>query len=177
MQRVIVVGTSCAGKTTLAGRIAGRLQCPHVELDALHWGPNWQGAPRDVVRERVAKAIAAPAWVVDGNYRSMVQDLVWPRATDLVWLDYPFLVVLGRALWRTVRRAATKEELFGGNRESWRTSFLERDSILLWMVKTHHENARRYRAILRSGEVDHLRVHRLAHPADASRLLDGLGRS
>jgi adenylate kinase family enzyme len=37
MSRVIVIGTSCAGKTMFARSLADALSCPHVELDALHW--------------------------------------------------------------------------------------------------------------------------------------------
>jgi adenylate kinase family enzyme len=40
--RIAVVGTSGAGKTTLSARLASRLDCPHVELDAFQHGPNWQ---------------------------------------------------------------------------------------------------------------------------------------
>jgi adenylate kinase family enzyme len=41
MARVVVIGTSCVGKTTFARSLAHVLSCPHVELDALHWQPNW----------------------------------------------------------------------------------------------------------------------------------------
>src|SRR5436305_799712 len=44
-QRLVVVGTSGSGKTTLAREIARRRALPHVELDALHWGPNWTEPP------------------------------------------------------------------------------------------------------------------------------------
>ena len=30
-----------SGKTSLARRLAAELNVPHVELDALHHGPNW----------------------------------------------------------------------------------------------------------------------------------------
>ena len=41
MARVVVIGTSCAGKTTFARALARILTFPHIELDALHWLPNW----------------------------------------------------------------------------------------------------------------------------------------
>lgn len=37
--RVLVAGTSGAGKTTLARRTAAVLDIPHIELDALYHGP------------------------------------------------------------------------------------------------------------------------------------------
>jgi adenylate kinase family enzyme len=43
--RILVVGSSCSGKTTFARALAGILGRPHIELDALHWGPNWCYAP------------------------------------------------------------------------------------------------------------------------------------
>ena len=106
MKRVVVIGSSCSGKTTLARRLAQVLNAPHVELDALHWGPNWTERPTEVLREAVSERVAGDSWVVDGNY-TKVQDIVWPRATDAVWLNYPFPLVFGRALWRTLSRAVT----------------------------------------------------------------------
>ncbi|MEW5719873.1 MAG: AAA family ATPase, partial [Chloroflexota bacterium] len=67
-KRVAVVGTTGSGKTTLARELAHRLGYPHVELDALHWEPNWGEAPRDVFRARVDAALRGDCWVIDGNY-------------------------------------------------------------------------------------------------------------
>jgi len=63
----VVVGTSGSGKTTFARRLAAGLGIPHVELDALHWEPEWTEATDEVLRARVAEATAQDAWVVDGN--------------------------------------------------------------------------------------------------------------
>ena len=97
MERVIVIGSSCAGKTTLARRVAEVIESPHIELDAIHWGPNWREAPTEEFRAAVRRLVEGQSWVIDGNY-SKVRDIVWPRATDAVWLNYSFPVVFARAL-------------------------------------------------------------------------------
>ena len=116
MRRVNVVGTSSSGKSTLAIALAERLSVPYIELDALHWEPNWAEAPSEVMRERVRSAIGGETWVVDGNY-SAVRDLVWARADTVVWLDLPLPTILARYATRTVRRLTTRQELWSGNRE------------------------------------------------------------
>ncbi|BAY66272.1 hypothetical protein NIES22_63860 [Calothrix brevissima NIES-22] len=37
----------------------------------------------------------------------MVRDIVWGKADTVVWLDYPWNVVMRRILWRTLRRVVT----------------------------------------------------------------------
>ncbi len=170
--RVAVVGTSCSGKTTLARSLSPALGVPHVELDALHWGPDWIPHPTDQFVSRVAEAVAAPAWVVDGNYRA-VRDLVWARATHVVWLDYPFPLVFRRALGRTLRRLFTRERLFAGNRERV-LAFLDPDWIPWWVARTHRRRRREYGARIRLPEYAHLQVLHLTDPARAERLLDEL---
>ena len=87
MQRINVVGATGAGKTTVARRLSQVLHIPHVEIDALFWEPNWTRAPAGILAQRVAEATSPERWVLDGNYR-VVRDLIWPKATGIVWLDY-----------------------------------------------------------------------------------------
>ena len=173
MERVVVVGTSCSGKTTLAQQLAGVLGSPHVELDAIHWMAGWRERPVDEVRWMASEAAAAERWVMDGNY-SVMRDIVWGRATTIIWLNYPFRVVLWRALSRTTRRVLTQEELFSGNREGFRQSFLSRDSIILWAITSHRRVQREYRRILDGGDFPHLRVIELRGPAEAEALVASL---
>jgi adenylate kinase family enzyme len=162
-QRISIVGTTGSGKTTLARAIAHHYQLPHIELDALYWGPNWTAAPKDVFRDRVSEALQGDHWVVDGNY-GIVRDLVWQKADTVMFLDYSFWVVLGRLLRRTWRRSLLREELWNGNQENFRMSFLSQDSILLWMLQTYQRNRTSYPRLLQQPEYAHLLVVQLKSP-------------
>jgi len=144
MRRVVVFGTTGSGKSWLAERLAARHDLRLVELDALNWGPDWQAAPIELLRHRVECEIRDGDWIVVGNYDS-VRDLVWPAADTLVWLDLPFPLVIWRLFWRTLRRSVTRENLCGtGNTESLVRSLFTRQSILLYAMKTHGRNRRRF---------------------------------
>jgi adenylate kinase family enzyme len=172
-RRIAIVGTTGAGKTTLARRLAQRLTLPRVELDALYWQPGWRPAPAEVFRARVERALAGPAWVVDGNY-AVVRDIVWRRAELLVWLDYPLPLVLCRLLRRTLRRALMREKLWNGNRERLSTNFAGRDSLFLWAIQTHARRRQEFTREVQTPEHQHLSVVRLGGPRQTAAWLAGL---
>lgn len=171
-QRISVVGTSGSGKTTLARQISQSLAISHVELDALHHEPNWTEAPIDVFRKRVEQSLSGDSWVVDGNY-SKVRDIVWGRADTVVWLDYPLPVMMKRVVWRTLRRAITQEELWNGNRESWRIIF-SNDSMPLWVLRTYKKSRKEYPVLLSQPEYSHLKVVHLHSPQATNAWLKNL---
>jgi adenylate kinase family enzyme len=149
MRRVVVFGTTGSGKSTVAMRLAEQTGLRVIELDALFWGRDWQPAPVELFRHRVEREVGSTTpdeggWIVVGNY-GQVRDIVWQPADTLIWLDLPLPLVMWRLLGRTIRRIATQEELWGtGNRESLRNAFFSRDSILLWALKTHRRNRKKY---------------------------------
>jgi adenylate kinase family enzyme len=173
MKRVAVVGVTGSGKSTLAAALAAKLGAACVELDALYWEPSWTPAPTDVFRNRVAAALEAERWVVDGNY-SAVRDLVWGQADSLVWLDYKLPVIFARLLRRTIRRVSRGEALWNGNRERFAFQFLSRDSLFLWALKTHPKHRATLPALLASEPYRHLAAVRLASPSVAQAWLDAV---
>ena len=58
--RIVVVGTSGAGKTILARRIAAQLQLPHIELDAINWQSEWRDLTRHDPEEFVRRVTDYP---------------------------------------------------------------------------------------------------------------------
>lgn len=171
--RVVVVGSSCAGKTTLASRIAELRGCKHIELDALHWLPDWVERPVEEFRALTERAVADDFWVLDGNY-SRTRDLVWSRATAVVWLNYSFPRVFSRALWRTARRVAQREELYSGNRETLRLALFDRESILWWVISTHRRRRREYLKLFRENSFSQARFIELRRAREADELLESL---
>ena len=173
--RVIVVGTTGSGKTTTAGRIAEIIGAPHVELDSLHWEPNWTEAETETFRRRIIDATAGDRWVVDGNY-AKGRDLLWPRAQLIVWLDYSIARIFRNLFVRTTRRVATKEELWAGNRERLRTAFFSRESLFVWALQTHWKKRRTYPETFAQPDMAQVRVLRMKSPAATEALLRALAR-
>ena len=166
MKRIVVIGTSCSGKTTLARQLAQKLNLPHIEIDSLHWGPNW--TVHEDFDDRVDRATQRGAWVMDGNY-TRIRIYTWSRADTIVWLDYPARVVGLRALRRTIVRAWRRTELWNGNRESFRLSFFDRESVLLWVWRTWRIRRRDTPKLLRRPEYATKQIVRLRHPREAER--------
>jgi adenylate kinase family enzyme len=174
-RRIVVVGTSGTGKTTLAGQLAALLGCLHIEMDAIHWQPNWTHTPHDEFQVRLAAALVGDCWVVDGNY-GKGREALWSRADTLVWLDYPLWLVLWRLLRRTTWRVMTRKELWSGNRENWRAVF-SRESIFLWAIQTHPRRHRDYTDLPYRPENAHLTKVRLRSPRQTRRWLRAIAES
>lgn len=176
-RRIMVVGTSGSGKTTMARRLAERLGVQHVELDALHWGPNWTEEPDELFRERTLQALdGRESWTLDGNY-GQVRDIVWPRADTVVWLDFSLPLILWRLTRRTFSRAILNEEIWHGNKENLHTHFFTKDSLYWWVLTTYKRRRREYPVLLGQPEHAHLKQIRLRSAREANRWLASVTKS
>ena len=174
LRRFVVVGSSGSGKTTLGRRIAARLDLPFVELDAIHWGPNWKPPTEEDFRSRVAEALSGETWVADGNY-GKARDITWGRAQALVWLDYRLAVCLARVFVRTVRRVGTRERLWNDNVETLRGQ-LAPDGLIPYTIRKHKGRRERYATLVRDPAYRHLKVYRLRSPREARRWLEKISK-
>ena len=171
--RIVVMGTTGAGKTTLARQGAEAFDVPHVELDYYRFRPNWVEVPNDEFRERVRHVLQGERWVTDGNY-GLARDVIWPRAILLVYLDYPIYVVMWRLFWRTIGRGVLRKELWHGNKEKLWWHFVTRDSLFLWALKTHWRRRRQMPSQLAWPEHGHLELVHLRTPKAAREWMRGL---
>jgi adenylate kinase family enzyme len=173
--RIVIVGTTSSGKSTLAKQLAEKIDAVFIDLDALHWEPNWAESPLDVFRARVETALNSNVWVVAGNYHT-VRDLVWLKAEAIVWLDYAFPIVFWRLLRRTLRRTITQEELWNGNRESLWThlKLWSEESLFHWLFKTYWRRKREFPILFGLPEHARLKVFRFRSPRETERWLTGI---
>jgi adenylate kinase family enzyme len=169
-----VIGSSGSGKSHFSRRLAAQLGLRWIELDALHWLPNWTEAPDDLFMTRVADAISGEGWVLDGNYTGTLP-LKWARAEVVIWLDYSLARTLARAVRRALERIASQQELWAGtgNRESWRRLFSQ-ESILLWTLQTHAPHRARFAALIADRAYSHITFIRLRTPREAERFFERL---
>jgi adenylate kinase family enzyme len=173
MQRIVIIGTSCSGKTTLAKTISSKLNIKHIELDELHWKPEWIERETEDFKKIVAEEIKEKSWVADGNY-SAIQEMLWSRSTTIIWLDYPFSTVFYRAILRSFKRAITKEVVCSGNTESFKHSFFSNESIILWVLKTHKEQKERYSKLLTNSEYSEKNIIKLKSQAETNQFINSI---
>lgn len=177
MERIWVVGSAGAGKSTLARALSQRLGLPHTELDRLYWRPGWQMAPTDEFLAAVDAVTSTRRWVICGNYRSAGANVLL-HADTVVWLDYPLYVSFPRLLRRTVRRARTRDNLWdSGNYESWRRAFFSRESVLLYTLRTFRRRRADFSAMM---QVDSARGRswlRFTSPSATARWLESVSQT
>jgi adenylate kinase family enzyme len=175
VQRVSVVGTSGAGKSTVSWELARRLGATWLELDSVYHQAGWTPLDAGEFRARVAAAVAGERWVIDGGY-GVVRDLVWARADTVVWLDLPRRTVMRRVIWRTLRRIGLRVELWNGNRERWRNLFSldQEESVIAWAWQTHAANRARYEAAMTDPVHGHMRFVRLRSPVSVRQFLQSV---
>lgn len=176
MQRVSVVGCPGSGKSSVARRLSGVLGAPCVELDALHWGPDWSAPTDEEFRVKVRAATSGDTWIVDGNYQNKIGTLVWERADTVVWVNPSRWTVMWRVLCRTVRRVLTRQELWSGNREDWRALAFWRgeDSILWWAWTSYAHYEELYASAMREEQNRPLVFHHLRTAKQVNRFLKSL---
>jgi adenylate kinase family enzyme len=108
MQRIAIIGSCGAGKSTLAGNLSNKLKLPVFHLDAYYWQPGWleteadpwQRIQQELVKSDKPNGMAPLRWIIDGNYGNTL-DIRLAAADTIIWLDFNRYL----CLWRILKRA------------------------------------------------------------------------
>ncbi len=99
-KRVVVIGVSGGGKSTLSRAIEKKYGLPHISIDRdIRWLPGWEVRDRAEQRRLTEHFAAQDRWVIDGTTVSSF-DLRVPRADLVVWIRSS----RRRALWQLAKR-------------------------------------------------------------------------
>jgi adenylate kinase family enzyme len=162
VQRILVIGSPGAGKSTFARALAMRTGLPLIHLDAEYWRSGWVEPPAHEWLARLEALTASERWIMDGNYGgSLAMRLA--RADAAIWLDYPTGLCLWRVLCRTARyRGVSRPDMAPGCPEQVNLEFLR-------YIATFRRTKRP--GIVRRLERFEGKVVRFATPAAAGRWL------
>ncbi len=123
-QRILIVGSGGAGKSTLSKKLGEMWSLPVVHLDALFWQPGWKPLPRPEFIEKVTLELAKPQWIIDGNYDSSIQ-LRAQNADLIIFLDFSNILCVYRACKRAwVYRGTTRPDMGVGCPEKIDAEFI-----------------------------------------------------
>lgn len=112
--RILIIGSSGAGKSTFAKQLAMRTKLPLIHLDQLYWQPGWQKTERDVFREKLLNKLQKECWIIDGNFDSTLE-LRAQYADLVIFLNYPTWISFSRAIKRTIiHRGKTRPDMANG---------------------------------------------------------------
>ena len=171
------MGSSCAGKSTLAAELAHRLGLEFIELDALYWRPRWESPSDEEFARTLREATAGHGWIVAGNYIRHTVPLYWEHLDTVIWLDFPNRTMVPRIITRSWRRWRKNELLWGTNYERFWVQFKlwdTKESLIAYNLRHRGRLRSRMLAAMAAPELGHLHWVRLSSPAEVRRWLERL---
>lgn len=106
-KRVLVVGCSGGGKSTLSQKISARFDMEYISLDRdVRWLPGWTVRDRLERRELLKKFVSGERWVIDGTSAASM-DIRLPRTDLVLWVRVPRRVALTGVARRVFRYYGT----------------------------------------------------------------------
>lgn len=133
MKKILVIGSSGAGKSTFARRLHDATGIRLINLDRLYWKPNWtETTDKSEWRRTIENALQGDAWILDGNYSGTLE-MRLAKCDTVIYLDVPRATCVYRILKRVVvYRKNTRPDMADGCDEHFNWEFVK----IVWNYPT-----------------------------------------
>jgi adenylate kinase family enzyme len=124
MKKILVIGSSGAGKSTFSRRLGKATGLPVIHLDVLHWKPNWTEPGKEEWEKTVEKALKEDEWIMDGNFGGTME-MRMQACDTIILLDLPRVLCVYRIIKRVVTyRKETRPDMAEGCDEKFDWKFI-----------------------------------------------------
>ena len=152
MKKILIVGRPGSGKTTLAVKLANKLNLPLVHLDKIFWKPGWVESSREEFDARLLAELEKPAWIIDGNYARTLPVRL-EKCDTVIYLDFSRLACIWGVLKRVITTYGTvRPDMAEGCPERFDWEFLK------WVWNFQARNREKMQAQLRQVPPENLIV-------------------
>ncbi|HEX8735667.1 MAG TPA: DNA topology modulation protein [Pyrinomonadaceae bacterium] len=126
MKKILVIGSSGAGKSTFARLLGEKTGLEVIHLDKLYWKPNWvETTDKDEWKATVQKALDGDAWIMDGNYSGTLE-MRLEKCDTVIFLDMPRALCVYRILKRLAfHRPGARPDMTEGCDERFDREFIK----------------------------------------------------
>lgn len=144
-ERIIVLGPSNAGKSTLAVAISHRMSIPVIHLDQLRHLPNtdWRQRPEAEFAALHDAAILQDRWIIEGNYSRLMPQR-FDRATGAILITSNRWLRLSRYLRRTLFNRSDHEGHLEGAIDGVKWAMIN------WIIVKTPNNSAKYSKMIRA---------------------------
>ena len=119
MDRIAIIGCGGSGKSHLARELGARLGITPVHLDARYYDQDWKPLDQEEFAGLQRDLVAAPRWIIDGNYASTLP-IRLQAADTVIFLDLSGWACLLGILQRQARHGGGQHQANGEyNRITW----------------------------------------------------------
>lgn len=167
MERIMIIGCSGCGKTTLAKRLADKLHLPLIHLDVLNWRDDWNPVPKEEFEVLLSTEVVKPEWIIDGNYNRTIP-LRLQYCDTVIYMDFSRVKCIYGVLKRVIKGYGKSRPDMGGNcPERFDFEFLK----FVWNF--NKKNRKRYYEMLEAQKTAQVIV--LKNRQQAARFLQNMG--
>lgn len=99
-KKIIIVGISTSGKSTLARKLSEKTNIPVTFMDIIMWKPGWNYVGDEETNKKIDEISNGAEWIIEGYINKPMRSVLFERADTIIYLD-PLPIT---SAWRYIKR-------------------------------------------------------------------------